>query len=104
MENSVRNLKGRDFDPSRCSHCGGVYPTENCFKKHRKYKGNNKSPFNSRNSNNKCTECNSLKPNMCFRCELEDHLIANCPTPYTLENKVRWNMENNKLVRTYQLI
>ena len=56
-----------------------------------KYKGHKNLPFNSRNSNNNCTEHNGGKPNMCFRCGSEDHFISNFPKPDTTENKARWN-------------
>ena len=84
------------FAQSRDIHCGGSHPTEKFFKQHRKDKGHNKSSFNSRNSNNKRTESKSQKPNMCFRCVLEDNCIANCLKQDTLENKVHWNTENPK--------
>ena len=32
LENAVRATETEIFDPSRCSNCGGSYPTEKCFK------------------------------------------------------------------------
>ena len=79
-----------------CSHYGVSHPTKKLFKQQRNNKGNNKSTFNSRNSNNRHTEHNGQKPNTYFKCGLEDHFVANCQKPDTLENKVNWNMENPK--------
>ena len=55
-----------------------------------------KPPFNSRNSDNKSKECNVQKPNMCFRCGLEDHLIEFFRKQDTLDKKVHWSTENPK--------
>ena len=79
-----------------CSHYGVSHPTKKLFKQQRNNKGNNKSTFNSRNSNNRHTEHNGQKPNTYFKCGLDDHFVANCQKPDTLENKVNWNMENPK--------
>ena len=75
---------------------GGSPPTKKCLKKQRKYKGHNKSPLISRNSNNKCTECNSRKPNTCFKCGSEGHFFANFLKPDTSDKKAHWNKENPK--------
>ena len=84
-----------------CSHCGGLYPTDKHFKQQRNEKGYKKTPFNPQNFNNNSNECNDRKPNTCFRCGSEDHFIANCPKPDTLNKKFHWNTENPK-TRVYR--
>ena len=79
-----------------CSHCGVSHPTKKLFKQQKKNKGNNKSTFNSRNSNNRHTEHNGQKPNTYFKCGLEDHFVANFQKPDTSDKKVNCNMENPK--------
>ena len=66
-----------------CSHCVGSHPTENCFNQKRKGKDNEKSssPFNSHKPKSKCTKRNNQKPNVCFRCGLEDHWITDLSKP-----------------------
>ena len=59
-------------------------------------KGYKKSSFNSRNSNNKCTERNGQKSNLCFICGLEDQFIKNCQKPDTSDKKTHWNTEKTK--------
>ena len=53
-------------------------------------------PFNPQNSYKKYNEHNSQKPNMCFRCGLEDHFIANFSKPGISNKKVHWNKEKHK--------
>ena len=79
-----------------------LHPTERCFKKQRKYKDHKKSPFSPRNSNNKRTEHNGLKPNMFFRCGLEDSFIVKFPKLDTSEKKLFWCTKNHK-TRAYIL-
>ena len=100
MENSVRNTETEIFSQSRCNHCEGSHIYEKSFNKNRRYKGNKKSHFSSRNSNtttnNKHTELNGWKPNTSFICVSEDHFIKNCSKPDTSEKKVHWNTTDTK--------
>ena len=93
FDNPVRNNERAKFSQSSCNHCGGSHPTEKCLKKKIKENGCNKTPLNSRNSNNERNECNGWKPNKCFRCGLEDNFILNCPRTDTSDNKVNKNTE-----------
>ena len=52
--------------------------------------------MNPHNYNNKRTEHTISKQNTCFRCESEDHFIANFSKTDTPEKKVHWNTENSK--------
>ena len=62
----------------------------------REKKSKKKTPFNTRNYNNKRNERNGRKPNMCFICGSEDHFIANGPKPYTSHKKLHWNTDKPK--------
>ena len=86
LDNSVRNNEREIVSQWMCIHCGGSNLTEKLFNQQRNVKGYNKPPFNPCNSNNKRNEHSSPKPNTCFIFGSEDHSIANCPKPDTLEN------------------
>ena len=59
------------------------------LKQQRNGKEENKSPFNSCNSNNEHTEREGRKQNTCFGCGSEDPSIANIPKPDTSEKKLQ---------------
>ena len=86
----INNERGI-YAQQRCSYCGGSKPTKKQLKQQRKENGYKKQPFNIHNSNIKCNEHNGRKPNTCFICVLEDHLIASCPETDFSDEKVHWS-------------
>ena len=104
-----KKYKENTFCQTKVQSLWRFKPNWKLFKQQRKDKGNNKSPFNSRNSNNKRTGCNVQKPNMCFRWGSEDHFITNCPKPDTSDKKFQGNTENPKnsayrLMKRYKML
>ena len=85
FSNKYRNIK---FFSIKVQSLVRITPIWTLFRRQRKDKGNNKSPLNSRNSNNKHTECNGPKTNMWFRRRSKGHWITKFPKPDTLEKKV----------------
>ena len=62
----------------------------------KKEKFHKKPPFSPCNYNNKSTKLNGQKPNMCFRCGLEDNFIAKFTKMDILDEKVHKNTKNPK--------
>ena len=73
----------------------------NSLRKIERKKGYKKPPFNPHKSNNKHTECNGQRTNICFRCGSEDHFIANFLRPDTSDKLFHWNTEKPK-ARAYR--
>ena len=43
LDNVLRAIEGENVSHSKCSHCVGWQPNENCFKQQKKLKGNKNS-------------------------------------------------------------
>ena len=76
---------------TECTFCGGVnHSAEQCFKRIRNE--NEKAQAFDVSSNRKMERT----PRKCFRCGSEDHMIAKCPKPLCIIEKVNFACDNGK--------